>query len=317
MKKYIIYFILIGSSYSINLKTEISTKYTSDLHSNETPISLKLNGEYSADDIYSEVEIKGSTKTEEIELTKIYVEYYKDKYTLTFGRQPIVWGNAYIFNKLNNLTSINMLNPNEKTATLDGVKMKYSKGNERVEGIVFDIDDSSDNYAIRYTNLIGNYELMLNYIKKNADLKVDGSESANDIILDLKGDLGIGIWTQYAYNFDNKKNFYLMGIDYSFAINEKTLYLLYEGSYDENKDLFLNYGRYEYGFNEWNSLKGGLLNQEKNNLLTTTISHKLNDSLELNLSHIYVYLDNDSQIGKKLSSTYSRNNIELEIKAIF
>lgn len=158
---------------------------------------------------------------------------------------------------------------------------------------------------------------MLNYIKKNTDLKVEGSESANDIILDLKGDLGIGIWTQCAYSFDNKKNFYLMGIDYSFAINEKTLYLLYEGSYDENKDLFLNYGRYEYGFNEWNSLKGGLLNQEKNNLLTTTINHKLNDNLELNLSYIYVYLDNDSQIGKKLSSTYSRNNIELEIKAIF
>ena len=45
-----------GLSYSIDLKTEISTKYISDFHSNETPISLKLNGEYSVDDIYSEIE---------------------------------------------------------------------------------------------------------------------------------------------------------------------------------------------------------------------------------------------------------------------
>ena len=317
MKKWISYFLLATSVFSLDFSTEIDATYQTDFSSNNTPVTLKLNGEHSTDNIYGQFEIKADSETEELELTKAYAETYKRNSTLTFGRQPISWGNAYIFNRLNNLTSINILNPNEKTATLDGIKLKHSIGNSRVEGIVFNVNDSSDNYALRYTTLIKNSELMLNYVKKEADLEVAGSESTNDFILDFKGDLGVGIWTQFSYSFDTHKNFYLLGIDYSLTLFDQTLYLLNENSYDSNKELLLNYFRYEYGFNEWTGIKGGLMIQEKNSILTTTVSHKLNDEIEINLSHIFTNLDEASSVGSKLKNTYSKNNLELQIKAVF
>jgi hypothetical protein len=66
---------------------------------------------------------------------------------------------------------------------------------------------------------------------------------------------------------------------------------------------------------DWNQC--GLMIQKKISILTTTVSHKLNDEIEINLSHIFTNFDEASSIGSKLKNTYSKNNLELQIKAVF
>lgn len=318
MKKILSFLTLGATLFALDFSSEIDTKYKTDFSGSEIPISLKVTGAYSDDSTYAQFEIKGDNSTENITLNKAYVEIYKDKFIYTAGRQPISWGNAFIFNKLNSLTAVNILNPNEKISTLDGLKLRYNlEDSSRAELMVFDVNGSSDNYALRYTTLIKSSELMINYIKKDKDPTNKSSEDINDIILDVKGDLLVGLWVQFAYNLDNNKSFYLIGSDYSYSLFEKTLYVLWEGSYDDNKELLLNYFRYSYGFNDWDSLTGGLMLEEQNKILTTTFSHKLNDQTELNLSHIYTYSDKDSKLVKSGSFNYPKNSIEVQIKAVF
>lgn len=309
MKKIISLFLLTSSLWALDFSTEIGVKYKSDFAASTLPISMKLTGNYSADNFYGELQVTGDE--DKLDLGKVYGEIYKDKLTLTFGRQPISWGNAFIFNRLNSLTNLNMLNPNEKNTNLDGIKIKYSlNDSSRVEGMVFSINDNSDNYALRYTTLIKNYEIMANYIKKN---KEGQSPAVNDIILDVKGDLLVGLWFQYAYGIDTEKSFYLLGSDYSLNLAENTLYLLWEGSYDESNSLLLNYFRYTYSFNDWTGLSGGLLLRENEKAISTTLNHKLNDNVEVNLSHIYT----DSNVFKKMNNYKNSNAIEFEMKAVF
>lgn len=309
MNKIIMLILLSSSIWALDFSTEINSKYKSDFATSTAPLNLKLTGNYTGDNFYGELQILGNES--QVEIGKAYGEVYKSRLTLSFGRQPISWGNAFIFNRLNSLTSLNLLNPNEKNGVLDGIKVKYNlNDSSRVEAMVFNVKDESDNYALRYTTLIKNYEFMANYIKKN---KEDSVPAINDIIFDIKGDLGVGIWVQYAYGIDNKKSFYLLGSDYSFNLADKTLYLLWEGSYNESSELLLNYFRYSYSFNDWTGLSGGLLLQESDKAINTTLNHKLNDQVELNLSHIYT----DSEMFKKMNNYKNNNAVELEIKAVF
>lgn len=306
MKKILGFLILGVQLLALDFTTEIDSKYQTDFKTSSIPINLKLTSNYSSNNIYSEFQIEGDNITNTLDLSKAYGEVYKDKLTLTFGRQPISWGNAYIFNRLNSITRVNILNPSEKTSTLDGIKFKYALADSsRLEAIVFEENDASDNYALRYSFLVKNYELMFNYLNKN--------DKTNEIIFDLKGDMVVGIWTQYAYSFETNSSFYLLGTDYSFSFFDKTLYLLWEGSYDENKSLLLNYFRYNYGFSDWTSLNGGLLVYKDQSVLTTTLNHKLNDEVELNLSYVYI----DSLLYQNLTKNSAKNKIELQIKAVF
>ena len=322
MKKLIIFGIMAMEMMAMDFTKEIGVKYRSDSEDYNLPISLKLNGSQSFDKFYTEIEVKNSieksSKTEKIDydfqVSKAYGEYYGEKYTLTLGRQTISWGNAFIFNRLNSLNQINILNPTEKNSFLDGVKLKVNVGDsQRLEAIVFENNDNFENYALRYTRLMATTELMLNYIKREKDMKNPRDKGINDIIIDVKGDLLVGLWGQYSYNFDRDKNSYLLGVDYSFAPFDKTLYLLLESSYEEENKLFLNYFRYNYSINDWNSLSGGILFKEGEKVVTTSINHKLNDFVELNLSHIYL----DSSSYKQLMQIKGDNTIELEIKAVF
>lgn len=322
MKKLIIFGFMAMEMMAMDFTKEIGVKYRSDSEDYNLPISLKLNGSQSFDKFYTEIEVKNSieksSKTEKIDydfqVSKAYGEYYGEKYTLTLGRQTISWGNSFIFNRLNSLNQINILNPTEKNSFLDGVKLKVNVGDsQRLEAIVFENNDNFENYALRYTRLMATTELMLNYIKREKDMKNPRDKGINDIIIDVKGDLLVGLWGQYSYNFDRDKNSYLLGVDYSFAPFDKTLYLLLESSYEEENKLFLNYFRYNYSINDWNSLSGGILFKEGEKVVTTSINHKLNDFVELNLSHIYL----DSSSYKQLMQIKGDNTIELEIKAVF
>lgn len=312
MKKLFLFWLLAINIYSINFQTEVDAKYQNDFEESILPISLKLTGNYLDDNIFSEFQIKGSE--DDLLLTKAYGEIYKNKLTYTFGRQPISWGNSYIFNKMNVLTSVNILNPGEKDNTLDGMKIKYNLSNDsKLEGIVFNVN-TADNYGLKYSTLIDNYDFQLSYIKKE---KLDPSnikeEEINDLIFEFKGDLILGLWGQIAHSFEYDKNYYVLGSDYSVSLFDKTLYLLWEGNYSEKTELLLNYFRYSYNFSEWTSLSGGILAKENEQVVTTSVNHKLNDAVELNFSHIFL----NSEMYKNLMKINSENKIELQLKAVF
>lgn len=313
MKKLLVFCLLLINIYAVNFQTEIDAKYQSDFEESTLPISLKLTGNYLDDNIFSEFQIKGSE--EDLLLIKAYGEIYKDKFTYTFGRQPVSWGNSYIFNKMNVLTSVNILNPGEKDNTLDGIKIKYNLPKDsKLEAVVFNVN-TADNYGLKYSTVVDNYEYQLSYIKKEKqDQLSNKEEKINDLIFEFKGDLVLGLWGQVAHSFEYDKNNYVLGADYSFAPFDKTLYLLWEGNYSEKTELLLNYFRYNYNFNQWTSLNGGILAKENEQVITTSVNHKLNDAVELNLSYIKVNMDKET---KKYMEINFENKIELQLKAVF
>lgn len=312
MKKIFFMLIILYSLEALEFQSEIESKYQTDFEKSQIPIFFSLNAVYRENDTYSEFKIKGSK--EDLKLEKAYSEIYTGNYTLTFGRQPVSWGNSYIFNRMNSLTGINILNPKEKNNTLDGLKIKYTGlNNEKTEFVVFDVN-KANNYALRQSVLVKNYELQINYIKKEkSNLSAPLDEDINDLIFEFKGDLLLGIWGQIAHSFQYDKNYYVLGLDYNFPFFQKNLYLLWEGTYSEKNKLFLNYFRYNIPFNQWTSLSGGLLISEGEQVLTTSINHKINDIVELNLSQIYA----DSESYKKLMGLNTRNSLELQLKAVF
>ena len=321
MKKLFLFCLSLINLYSIELQTEIDTKFQSDFSESNIPITLSLTGQYSNNDIFSEFQVKGTE--DELTLSKAYGEVSKNDFSYTFGRMPVSWGNAYIFNRMNALTGVNIINPEDKNSTLDGMKIKYiSPNNSKTEAIIFNVN-TADNYAIKQSFLIDNCEVQLNYIKREKESPLSPTEEKindlifvspteekiNDLIFEFKGDLVLGIWGQVARSFEYDKNYYVLGLDYSFSPFEKTLYLLWEGSYNERTELLPNYFRYNFSYNEWNALSGGLLLTEGEQVLTTTFNRKINDAVELNLSHVY--------LNKKLMKIESKNKIELQLKATF
>jgi len=215
---------------------------------------------------------------------------------------------------MNVLTSVNILNPGEKDNTLDGIKIKYNLAKDsKLEAVVFNVN-TADNYGLKYSTVLDNYEYQLSYIKKEKlDQLSNKEEKINDLIFEFKGDLVLGLWAQVAHSFEYDKNNYVLGVDYSFAPFDKTLYLLWEGNYSEKTELLLNYFRYNYNFNQWTSLNGGILAKENEQVITTSVNHKLNDAVELNLSYIFL----NSEMYKNIMNISSDNKIELQLKAVF
>ena len=107
----------------------------------------------------------------------------------------------------------------------------------------------------------------------------------------------------------------MFGFTGHYQVVDKTNTKLEVLPYGSNKPVVVTYPITEAQLLQWRV--GGLMIQEKNSILTTTISHKLNDEIEINLSHIFTNLDEVSSVGSKLKNTYSKNNLELQIKAVF
>lgn len=70
----------------------------------------------------------------------------------------------------------------------------------KLEAIVFNVN-TADNYGLKYSTVLDNYEYQLSYIKKeklNKELN-NKEEKINDLIFEFKGDLVLGLWGQVAY----------------------------------------------------------------------------------------------------------------------
>lgn len=320
MKKLILGLLLTASIYPVDFDVEITGNYRlENFEENAMPIEAKLSTSYGEDNFYTELSLIGSSTSETpLDLYRAYVELYKDNLTITLGRQMISWGSAYIFNGANAFNKIDIENPKAEPLGVDALKLKYNFTEfSRGELVAFDNGVDSNNFGARYTFLVGNFELMGNYINHKSEL--GGGMRTEDIILEFKGDYGIGIWSQYI----NKRiegidpvNSIVVGGDYSFDAKGNTLYTVAETFFTIDEDSTHFYLMYNYPLREdmtWqqSAVFDGKLDSY---FISTNITYLYNDYVDLKLS--YNHYDDFSGLGMTTTDTsHLEDEISLEIRA--
>ncbi|OQY10397.1 MAG: hypothetical protein B6I28_01130 [Fusobacteriia bacterium 4572_132] len=269
---------------------------------------VKLSAYESNEDILGKITIEGNSATDKIIVYEGYVESYKKDFVLTLGKQRLTWGLGYLFNPAN--TYFALINPEDPKAEVEGInsmKLRCNIGElSRFEGVVFEnkMKDKEIDYAIRYTTIFNEWEVMANYFKKD-----------NNFILEAKGNLEIGIWGV----LDSKDNNIVIGEDYSFEILDRVLYLMNENMYMQAEKKWIDYIRYSYQWDEelgFSQILTYYLDQ-KSYFVSSSINYIINDYMDVNFS--YNNMDKKFQkISKSmLGEERSLKELKIEVSTYF
>lgn len=316
VKFFIVFILLSFSFYSVEIEGDIKGIYSvDDLNNGTNDFEAKVYLSKSKKNLFTEVSFIADD--EEVEVYRAYLDLYKDKLKTTIGKQAVYWGNSYIFNNINLIfNEINLENPREETYGVNSLDIKYNFGPfSRSEFMIFEKEEKSDNYAIRHTFTISNFEFMAAYF----DYKSMEEKKNQDFIFEIKGDLGIGFWTQYASKKEENErhDIFVAGGDYSFNVNGKTLYCLLEGAYDFYLKSGGIYLMYSYSFREDIMWTQGFVNAGYMNFVTSKLTYLYSDDVDLNL--IYNYYDDINSYFEDYREEKEeiKNKISLEVKVYF
>ena len=215
---------------------------------------------------------------------------------------------------------VDLENPRSDKDGLDLLRLKYNLENmSRLEGVVFKNSARDDNIGARYTFLVDNYEFMANYFhydKKNILGEVNKNE---DVVLEVKGDAGIGIWSQLIHkeSDDFDQNALVLGGDYSFDLIGNLLYTLAEGIYIKEEDMGALYLRYNYVVSEDIEVFQSLLVDGKISYLyvRSGLTYKLNDYFNIQVS--YNYYNNFKGLYQYSSGEELDSELVLKFKDFF
>lgn len=300
-KKYLAVFLIMTSGliitsevFSMEYFGEVEgTQRFKDYDESSGTLELILGAEHEEKSLYSQFALKGRDDSEDpIDLYRAYVEIYRNDLTISAGRQMLVWGSAYIFNGADVFNEVDIEDPRSDKDGLDSFRMKYNLRNmSRLEGVVFKNDAADDNIGTRYTFLVDNYEFMGNYFNYYRENDQGEKIRNEDIVLEVKGDAGIGVWSQLIHKRveGEELNSIVAGGDYSFDIAGNLLYTLAEGIYIKEEDTGALYLMYNYVMSEdlevfQNFLVGGGL---ASFYLRSGVTYKLNDYFNLQVSYNY------------------------------
>lgn len=324
MKKIIISLLFASSLSALDFSAELKSSYRlENFEESSTPIEAKLFANYGEEDFFTEFAIIANGSEENpVEIYRAYVELYKDDLTISLGRQMLLWGNTFIFNGANVFNKIDIEDPRAESIGVDSLRLKYNLTDlSRAEAIVFDNGVSNDNYGFRYTFTLSNFEVMANYLNYKKEYPVGNSlvsMRSEDIVLEVKGDIGIGIWSQYI----NKrvedmedKNSIVLGGDYSFDINGNFLYTVAESIYliEDKKASF--YLMYNYTLGDdivWS--QGTIFDGEfESKFITNNLTYVYNDYVDIKIA--YNYYDNFSGVGLTTNNTSKlKDEVVFEIR---
>ncbi len=324
MKKIIISLLLASSLNALDFSAELKSSYRlENFKESNSPIEAKLFANYGEEDFFSEFAIIATGNEEKpVDVYRAYVELYKDNLTISLGRQMLLWGNTFIFNGANVFNKVDIENPKAESIGIDSLRLKYNVSDlSRAEAIVFDNGVSNDNYGLRYTFTFSNFEFMANYLNYKKEYPIENNLiplRSEDIILEVKGDIGIGIWSQYKNkrieNMEDK-NSVVLGGDYSFDINGNFLYTVAESIYliEDKKASF--YLMYNYTLREdimWS--QGTIFDRDfESTFLTNNLTYVYNDYIDIKIA--YNYYDNFSGNGLTAMNTSKlKDEIVFEIK---
>ena len=317
---YILFFMMIFGIYGFDLSEDFSGDvkgiYSVDnVDGGNIGVEGKLYFKHSMDNAFTEISLLGTE--DDLYIDRAYLDLYRGSAKLSIGKQAVYWGNSYIFNMANEVfNELDLENPREEGEGINSIDLKYNFSDlSRSEFIVFEKSESSDNFALRHTFTKGTFEFMGEYF----DYKSSADKDTRDIILEFKGDIGIGIWSQYTNREveGGRSSIAVLGCDYSFDLSGKMLYLIFESAYRFEDSSGAVYFSYNYSLREDISLSQAFLNGGNTNFITTKLSYLYSDDIDINL--IYNYYDNINEYFKEYIGEKEevQNKISLEIKAYF
>jgi hypothetical protein len=261
------------------------------------------------EDFYTELSLIGEEGADPaVDIYRGYLEYYIDDLTLSAGRQTISWGHAYIFNLSDVFNEIDIEDPKSDKRGLDSIRFKYSLSDmSRLEFIGFKTHEKDENFAGRYTFLIDDFEVMVNYFQITELSPLTKTiEKNKKFVLEAKGDLIVGVWGQISYDKYETDDLHTLvaGIDYNFDLYQKNIYTALEGFYNnEGGGVYLTYN---LRINESFEFYQGCLVIDDGGYLNTTLNYIYNDYV--NFEFAYNYYHNFEKYGyltqeeKKLTS---------------
>ena len=289
-----IFLIAFSEVFSIDYFGEVEgTQRFKSYNSSNGYIELILGAEHQEKNFYSQISIKATDDPEDyLELYRGYLELYGDSTTFSAGRQMIVWGSAYIFNGADVFNEVDLENPRSDKDGLDSLRLKYNLQNmSRLEGVVFKNSARDNNIGARYTFLVDNYEFMANYFHYDKKNPFGEAVKNEDVVLELKGDAGIGVWSQLIHKESegSGQNAVVLGGDYSFDLSGNLLYTLAETIYIKEEDTGAIYLRYNYVVSEDIEVFQSLLADGEISYLylRSGFTYKLNDYFNIQVSYNY------------------------------
>jgi len=305
----ITFFEILSFSFGMEFNGELNNIFVLEEMKNEKLINqVKLSANVSNDDILSKITLEGNTGTNEVILYEGYVESYKKNFVLTLGKQRLTWGLGYLFNPANNYFAV--INPEDPKVEVEGInsmKLRYNIGElSRLEGIVFEnkVKDKEIDYGLRYTTIFNEWEVMIDYFKKD-----------NNFILETKGNLGIGIWGIWT----SQDNNIVIGEDYSFEIWDRSLYIMNENMYIKAEEKWIDYISYSY---QWDEVLGfsqilTYYPNQKSYYINNSINYLINDYMDINFSYNIMNEDFKNIAKQMLGKELSLEELKIEVSTYF
>ncbi|WP_319370392.1 hypothetical protein [uncultured Ilyobacter sp.] len=324
MKKrcFFLFLILVSEVFSLNYFGEVEgTQRFRSYNKSNGYLELILGAEHMEEDFYSQVSIMATDDpSDHLDLYRGYVEFYRDSTTFSVGRQMLVWGSAYLFNGADVFNELELENPRSEKEGLDSVRIKYNLENmSRLEGVVFKNSVRDDNLGARYTFLVDNYEFMANYFHYDKKNSAGESVKNEDIVLEVKGDAGIGVWSQLIHRESDSspQNSIVLGGDYSFDLSGNLFYTLIETIYISEENRGAAYLRYNYVVSEDVEVFQSLLMDAGISYfyLRSGFNYKLNDYFNLQIS--YNYYNNFRGLNYSNMEKELNSELVFEIKGYF
>ncbi len=254
---FILFSLFYVKPYSIDVKTEVAGKYVENSSENYFENRIKSELSIKNPDFYAAVRADGLYKDDkgEVKIERAYIELYKNKVSLSLGKQRIFWGSGYLFNYVDLFNEVDIEDPKGDKNGVNGAILKY-KLNEssRAETAVI-FKDEKKSFASRISTTVGLFELTCNFIRNNKLISENSNlyNESDFVIIEVKGEAVVGLWGTAVFRetkkpLKNSGRIYTAGTDYTFSINECPLYLLEEVSYEEKEKTLLSYSLATYDF---------------------------------------------------------------------
>ncbi len=270
----IVFLVLSFTIFSADVNYELKNTFKSiDMKKSSSELSGKVDVKIKEEDFYSQITLRGNyiNKEGNIEIERGYTEIYRDKLSLSIGRQRIAWGAGYLFNYADTFNEPDPLDPKGDKKGVDSAKARYDlTDTSKIEILtVQNMRDKLD-YAARYTFTLGKFEVMGNYIRVTSE-KLNSMLTAfpdayilNEYaIIETRGEFIVGLWGEIIYKrnikenlpetisamFEKEEKIGVIGSDYTISLGEgsdSSIYILGEYSYNDTTKDRLLYGQIKY-----------------------------------------------------------------------
>ncbi|MCK5780292.1 MAG: hypothetical protein KAH04_04690 [Psychrilyobacter sp.] len=314
----LLFLMLFNTSFSLEPFLELITDYRLQNYEESYLYYRGIGGiKHRSDFYYTEISIIGEEGSDpELDLFRGYIEVFHEDYSLAVGRQTLNWGVGYMFNLASVFDIKEFIDPKSEKSGTDSAIFKYSSPSmARFELAWFNSDISHKNFASRYTFLIDDFEFMGNYFyTKQFFHESRKVEENNKVVLEVKGDIGIGIWGQLGYDDFQSKDYIttVLGADYNFELLNRYIYTIIETEYNEYiSGLFLSYN---FSPTENTNFQQGYSIINDDWFITNAITYTYNDYLEFQFLYNYFHQNGVQKI--KTNNNKQKLENEVTLRAI-